>query len=194
MHTTLEKITFAPKHFWCLHVATDHQCESAFGTLHGSDPNEIETLHRELSRRFKSENINGIFARPANLDTVRRRFLRQPTVIEWLTQYAGISPDDAATIINAFPIRVAPRMNQNAMNPVRFLGLAAAISKNPDVIVYSTFGMDPRGISLIHKYASANYPDGCLIHVSAHPMGDVPACPNHSQCAIIHFNPQTTDA
>ena len=179
MQTTLDKISFDPKHFWCLHVANYDQ---------------IETLYRELSRRFKSDNINGIVVAPASLDTVRRRLLRQPTDVEWLTQNAGISSEAAATIIDGFPIRVAPRMNQNAMNPRRFLGLAAAIAKNPDLIVYATSGMDPRGISLIHKYASAHYPDGCLIHVSAHPVGNVLTCPNGAQCVTVPIDRHESDA
>jgi hypothetical protein len=91
------------------------------------------------------------------------------TVSSWLARDAGISIESAIEIINGFPMPVAPRLNQIAMNPRRFLGLAASITRSPKAIVFSTAGMDPLGSKNIHEYATDKF-DGSLIHL------DVMAC------------------
>lgn len=90
------------------------------------------------------------------------------TVAKWLSRDARISEGLAIQIINDFPIPVAPRLNQIAMNPCRFLGLASAIIRSPDAIIFSTAGMDPLGIKHIHKYATNEF-SGALIHLDINP-------------------------
>ncbi|TWU14654.1 hypothetical protein CA54_35230 [Symmachiella macrocystis] len=177
MKSTFEKIELDSSRFWCLHVA---------------DEAERQALSGEIFHHYKLERVSCIIAQPASLDSVRRRLFRQPTVIEWLTQNADISADDAAAIIGGLPVHVLPLLSYNAGNPRAFLGLAAAIAKKPDVIVYSTSGMDLCGILLMHNYAPAHYPDGCLIHVSPQLIGDGPHCANDAQCVTIQFRGQTS--
>ena len=74
-------------------------------------------------------------------------------------------------------------MNANARGPTLFLELASAIAKKPDVIVYESAGLDPSGIAAIHRYVASRY-DGCLIHLSASPIGDR-LCSTWAECICI---------
>ena len=98
----------------------------------------------------------------------KRLFNGSQSVVAWLAHGAQISMEQAAEIINGFPIPVAKRLNQIAMNPCRFLGLASSISRSPAAIVFSTAGMDPLGFKKLHKYATRQF-DGTLIHLDILP-------------------------
>ena len=98
----------------------------------------------------------------------KRMFNGNQTVALWLARDAQIPVERAIKIINRFPIPVAPRLNQIAMNPCRFLGMASAISRSPDAIVFSTAGMDPLGFKKLHKYSTDQF-DGTLIHLDVRP-------------------------
>ena len=90
------------------------------------------------------------------------------TVSSWLANDADIPTERAIEIINGFPMSVAPRLNQIAMNPCRFLGLASSITRSPDAIVFSTAGMDPLGFKDLHRYANKQF-DGTLVHLDMLP-------------------------
>ena len=170
MPITLNDVDFSPGLFWCLHV---------------EDYGRLDRLILELTRRFDADRIAGLIAAAASPRTVRRRLFRKPTVVDWLCQNSGLSPKEAASVIAGFPIPVAPLLCQNAWNPLTFLGLAAAITKSPAVIVYTTAGMDPSGTASLHEYAQAQLADGCLIHASA--LAPTPSCPTCERCATVRF-------
>lgn len=170
MSSDLEKLTFASGTFLCLHVA---------------DVNRVPMIETALLERFRRLNLNGIIARQASRDTVRRRWFHKPSVVDWLIQNGQVSHEEAESIISGFPIRVTPLLCQNPLNPLRFLGLAAAIARNPDVITYETSGMDPRGRSMIHAYAQTHFPGGGLIHLAPFPTLRVPGCPEQGECCLI---------
>jgi len=123
-----------------------------FGRLHSEQPARVE--------------IAPVACHPRS--GWKRIFNGNQTVASWLAKDAQISIDHANEIINGFPIPVAARLNQIAMNPCRFLGLASSISRSPDAIVFSTAGMDPLGFKKLHKYATAQF-DGTLIHLDVRP-------------------------
>ena len=98
------------------------------------------------------------------------RLMRRPNVFDWFSTEASTDLAEARQTIEEFPIAVHPDFRCNALNPLRFLGLAVAITRGADVLMYESSGMDPMGISAIHKYALKCY-TGCLIHVSWQPLG-----------------------
>lgn len=178
MLVSLDNLTFSSGCFYCLHLP---------------DVNQLPLLEQHLAEHLQQLKLNGMIARQASLDTVRRRLFRKPTIVEWLVQNGEVSREEADTIISNFPIRVARLLCQNAMNPLRFLGLAAAIAKKPDIIAYQTCGMDPRGRSLIHPYARTHFPAGCLIHIATFPALCVPGCPKEAKCFLIELITESGD-
>ena len=131
---------------------------------------DIVELAYQYFGRLRSEKSTRIEIAPVACQPRsgwKRIFDGNQTVASWLARDAEISIDEAIEIINGFPILVAPRLNQIAMNPCRFLGLASSISRSPNSIVFSTAGMDPLGRKHLHKYAAAKF-DGTLIHLDVH--------------------------
>lgn len=110
--------------------------------------------------------IDGVEIAPVarNSRSVFRRWFQSPLAAGWLSSESGVSMKHAAEIIRGFPIPVAPRMDQNAMNPRCFLGIASAFARNPEAVVFSTAGMDPRGFKLLHAYAMQQF-NGTLVHL-----------------------------
>lgn len=113
--------------------------------------------------------VVGVEIAPVARDRRWWKLFGAQSVVSWLAGEADISTERAAEIIQGFPIHVAPRMNQIAMNPSRFLGLASSIARTPDAIVFSTSGMDRLGVENLHNYATTHF-SGTLVHL------DVSAC------------------
>ena len=101
-------------------------------------------------------------------DSGYKRIDGNQTVASWLSNDAGITTEQAIEVINGFPMPVARRLNQIAMNPCRFLGLASSITRSPGSIVFSTSGMDPLGFKNLHQYATKQF-DGTLVHLDISP-------------------------
>jgi hypothetical protein len=74
-------------------------------------------------------------------------------------------------------------MNCLAMNPCRFLGVAAAIARSPDVVVFGTAGMDPRGIKSIHEYLFSLEGGPRVIHLSFGP--ECGQCKANADCLMV---------
>ena len=125
-----------------------------FGRVHSADPTRLE--------------IAPVACQPRS--GWKRMFNGNQTVASWLARDARIPIDRAIEIINGFPMPVASRLNQIAMNPCRFLGMASSIFRSPSSIVFSTAGMDPLGFKNLHNYATTQF-DGTLIHLDVQPCG-----------------------
>lgn len=110
----------------------------------------------------------------------RFRLMRRPNVFDWFRATTNVSLDTAKQVITELPIRVHHDYRCNAMTPMRFLGLAAAILEHSDVLLYEVSGMDPVGRTKIHKYAREHYNGECLIHVCWVPLSG--NCPNAGEC------------
>ncbi len=83
----------------------------------------------------------------------------------WLVSEGGIDLKSAQQIIESFPFDVHPRLDHNAMNLRKFLGLAAAFAKRPDIIVFETSGMDPLGVEQLYSYIKANIKQIFMVEV-----------------------------
>jgi hypothetical protein len=152
---------------WCVHLPTSCDYE-AFAKV-------LESACRTAGKSLAVASL----PRPA----FSLRLLRRPTVCEWLATVAGIPLSDAEQIVAGLPVPVAPHYQSNAMNPRRFLALAAAITRGTDVLLYETSGMDPLGRAKIHAYARQRYPAGCLIHANWAPVTDF--CANPGECVVM---------
>ena len=170
----IEGLTFTPGFAWCLHL---------------SPPDDVERLQQSLGARFRADGREVVIAETAHPRTMRKRLFQEPTAVEWLVQNSVLTEESAEQVIAGLPVRVAPLLSHNAGNPRRFLGLAAALSKNPDVLIYETGGMDPAGMMKLHAYVRVRYA-GCLIYAT--PGMDLQTeycpsqlCPSQGQCLRV---------
>ena len=152
---------------------------------------DVETeLARNAGQRSRSTAV-------ARLTRPRRRirdYFRRQTSVAWLSATAKISSHEAEAIIGSFGIRVSVLMCHNAANPRRFLGVAAALSRRPDVLVYETSGMDPYGRFRLHEFITEHGRELCAVHLShasrsgtGEPAARI--CPGTAHCVEISNNP-----
>jgi len=86
-----------------------------------------------------------------------------------------VSAPDAQRILDDLPTPVHPKLSWNAANPRMLMGLAASLSISPKVIVYSTEGMDPRGVELLHDYLDQRRSGLFGVYISSIPGDDGPS-------------------
>ena len=170
MQTSIQQIELDAQR-WCIHLNPPYDYPAA-----------IKTLTNVCKRAGKSLAIAEV-PRP---ESFRFRLLRRPDIYDWFCAKTNSTLHDAKQMIADLPIHIHPDFRCNAMNPMRILGLAAAIAERTDVLVYEPSGMDPIGIGKIHKYAREQYRNGCLIHVCWCPITD--ACPNVGACVSVNIN------
>ena len=168
MEKLIERLDFsAPR--WCIHLPPP--CDF--------DP-PVESVARACKLGGKSLAV-ATLPRPASF---RFRLMRRPNIFDWFCAKTNATLFEAERIISDFPVNIHPDFRCNAMNPLRFLGLAAAITEHADVLIYESSGMDPIGTRKIHKYAREQYNRGCLIHLCWQPLTD--SCPNVGDCTSVN--------
>lgn len=159
--------------------------------LHLAPPCDYNAAAAKISSACRERRRSLAIAQLPRPQFFRFRLLRRPNVFDWLSAKANVSLETAKQITQELPVRVHPDVRRNAMNAMRFLGLAAAILENTDVLLYEVSGMDPIGRSMIHKYARKHYKGSCLLHVCWVPLSS--DCPNLGECrAITLQDPNTT--
>ena len=119
-----------------------------------------------------------------------RGFLRPRTSTKWLSRAAGLSVEEATAVIRRFSSHVPDRLSTCAATPTCFLAIAAAVLKNPDILIYSTVGLDPLGCRAIHEYVGSYCRHLCVVYLSGavEVGGQPPAhvdCPDNAECVIL---------
>jgi hypothetical protein len=152
-------------------------------------------LKHELVQLADRQSKTAVIAGPAESRPGIRGRLRPQTSIEWLVAAAGISNDEAAAIIRGVGIGVRPVMSHNAGDPRAFLGVAAALANRPDVLIYETTGMSPRGQYRLHEYIAERGSEFCAVHVSYPSVYGTGQsfpriCPETARCLELADNPK----
>lgn len=150
---TIPDLDLIPGTVICLHLPP--------GTI---DPT-LDLKHKPVQLANRQSKI-ALVASPAESRRGIRERLRPQTSIEWLVAAAKVSYDEAAAIIRGFGIGVRPVMSHNAGDPRAFLGVAAALANRPDVLIYETTGMSPRGQYRLHEYIAERGSEFCAVHIS----------------------------
>ncbi|MFN0019831.1 MAG: hypothetical protein ACKVP0_16360 [Pirellulaceae bacterium] len=167
MTLTLPQLALIQGRIICLHVPDG---------LHDDGQALIEALVEFVQSDGKSVGVGGL-ATPRQ--GVLELFGRQ-TSQQWLADAAGISLEDAQKLISGFGVPVDEDLSANAATPRCLLGIAATIVSKPDVLIYRTDGLDPRGRIAVHQYAAAKTRELCLVHLSSPTVfGDGSAAPRH---------------
>ncbi len=157
--------------------------------LHLPPPCDFDAVTKTIATTCLDARKSFATAQLPRPESFRFRLMRRPNVFDWFSATTNVSLETAKQIIDGFPIRVHPDFRCNAMNPMRFLGLAAAILEHPDVLLYEVSGMDPVGRAKIHSYAREHYNCGCLVHACWVPLSN--DCPNVGECRAVTLLTQT---
>lgn len=119
-----------------------------------------------IAARLRTDGrIVGI-AKPARRRGGLYRILSPSTTDRWLSKEVGIDQQSAQKIISELPIEVHPKLEWNAGNPRNFLGIAAALQADPDVLIYASAGMDPVGVLALHDFISSRRQDFFAVYVN----------------------------
>ena len=198
MSLSVPALDLSPGRILCLHVP--HGFHAAADAL------EQDLLH--LTRR---QGQTAILCRPAGFESrfgdpawmrvagwfsrltrghPRRRGLNSQASTEWLSRTAGISKEESARIISGLGERVADKVDYNAGTPRCLLGIAAALVRKPELVIYSTVALDPQGCWKVHGCVAAKCSHLYVIHIS-YPSGygdgtPYPRdCPPGAQCITL---------
>jgi hypothetical protein len=174
MPLLLPPIRFSRGRILCLHVP------------HGSH-NAVGSLERQLVDVARQQAKGILVCRPATSRRGPRQWLWPQTSVDWLARAASVSRQEAHALIAALPVPVATVLSHNAGTPRSLLGIAAALARETDVVVYTTAGLDPLGCEAVHEYIASRRVDLCVIHLSMPAFyGDgshAPRlCPSRAEC------------
>jgi hypothetical protein len=151
MKFALPSLELAPGSIICLHIP--HGCDNVDGVL------EDELL--QLARRQGKE---AVISQPAGFESGESS--TDQSSVDWLSHAAGISEDQSSHVIAGLGIRVADRLAYNAGTPRCLMGLAATLAREPDVIAYSTAGLDAEGCRTVHRFIESRCGQLCAVHIS----------------------------
>jgi hypothetical protein len=154
---------------------------------------DYQPLENALLQIARRENKSAIVSRPAIHHGGILESLWPQKSHQWLAKAAGISLEESKTMIAEFGVPVAENLSWNAANPRCLLGIAAVIVRRPDVLIYRTDGLDPRGMIAAHRYAASHGGALCLVHLSSPIVfGNGPPaprhCPPHANCVVLSEN------
>jgi ABC-type multidrug transport system ATPase subunit len=157
---------------------------------------EVDCVEKDLIQFASQLAKTTASCHPATNRRGLREYFRHETSIEWLSRAAQISRDEAEQIIDTFNVPVANILSQNAGTPRRILGIAAALARKPDVLIYSTAGLDPQGCVAVHDYVRSRCANVSAIHLSTPAVfGDGRStpryCPKDARCLTLESNGAT---
>ena len=135
----LPEISTAPGCYWCLHLPNGYY-------------NALSSLERELRRITSGRNQKIAFAQSAQPRRSLVRLLKKRTTVAWLMSQCRLTEEQARSLIDSLGVHVHEDFACNAGNPRCLLGIAAALHTQPDVLVYSTMGLDPLGRKAAIEY------------------------------------------
>jgi hypothetical protein len=153
MRLALPLLELAPGNIFCLHIP--HGCHEA-----------AEALEDEILELASRQGKAAIISRPAGFGARAGESFANQSSEDWLSHAATISKQQSAEWISSLGVRVAEKIAFNAGTPRCLMGLVAALMCNPDVIVYSTCGLDSEGHRSVHGFVDSRCGPLCAIHVS----------------------------
>lgn len=154
MPLAIPPLELSPGRLVCLHIP------------HGFHA-EVSAVEQEILKVARREEKSAAICRPARTRHGFREYFRRQRTVEWLSRVAGISEREAAEMIAGFDVHVDDVLSANAGTPRCLLGIAAALCQRPEVIIYSTCGLDPSGRSAVHRFVAFHCGALCAVHLSS---------------------------
>ena len=107
-----------------------------------------------------------VLAEPASGTSGWRRWFSETTPFDWMKGHTTLSDDAISTYLHKHRMDGRTSLNRYAGTPRMVLGLAAAIAQNPDVLVFSTGGLDPSGIREVFQVVTEHLSDCSVIYLA----------------------------
>ena len=95
-----------------------------------------------------------------------RNWFHNPSTLDWLKSNSTLSGDAARSFLAAHRIDWRIPLNRYGGTPRMLLGLAAAFSRKPDAMVFSTEGLDPLGIRDVFRVVSEHLAETSAVYLS----------------------------
>jgi len=180
MNLVVPHLDLAPGKIICLHIPQGFEAAD-------------EALESELLHFARQQGKTVAISRQAELAPSSIDVALKQMSTEWLSNAAGISERESAQIITDLGVRVAETLADNAGTPRCLLGLAATLVTDPEVVAYSSAGLDVEGIRAVHRFVASRCSHRCVVHVSypsvfgdgsPHPR----ECPQGGECIELTGN------
>ncbi len=124
------------------------------------------TFQERIASQLRSDGHIVEIAMPARRSNGFFRLFSPRTTNQWLSKQLKIDLASAQRIISALPIDVHPKLDWNAGTSRTFLGVAVALHTKPDVLIYSSIGMDPRGVIALHDFITSIRQDFFAVYIN----------------------------
>ena len=182
MNLTLPPLDLDAGTIICLHIP--HGFEEA-----------AESLERSLLEVARQKRKSAEISRPAELARGVKRLFQNQTSASWLARAAGISSEESGRIIADLGVIVGKDLAHTAGTPCCLLGLAATMTRKPQVVAYSTTALDVEGCRTVHRFVASKFAQMCSVHISypsvygdgsPHPR----QCPPAARCIELVAEPQ----
>lgn len=95
-----------------------------------------------------------------------RRWLSDPTAFDWLKKNTTLSPEATRAFLREHGIEQDIPLSRCAGTARALLGLAAALAKKPEAVVFSTAGLDPLGAEAVKRIVAANLPACIAVYLA----------------------------
>jgi len=123
-------------------------------------------VEEEILKQAHQQGKTAIISKPATRRAGLLERFRKRNAIEWLAHEAETSKGEAALIVAEYGIPIALDLSIIPGTPRCLLGIAAALARKPQVLVYSTAGLDPAGRIRVHQFLAPRRSGACFIHLS----------------------------
>lgn len=107
-----------------------------------------------------------LFAKPASIPSGWRRWIRNPTPFTWLQKNTTLSDDAIGSFLHEYKMDRNIPLSHLAGNPRMLLGLKAAYAREPEVVVFSTQGLDPMGVREAFRMVNNHLPQCSAIYLA----------------------------
>ena len=104
--------------------------------------------YRELG--VDARGVHALTVRPRRLDSII-----PDKSVNWFVRYSSCSRIEARKIISDLPENIHPRLSYNAGTPCCLLAIAAEYFQKPELLIYSTSGLDPAGVKTVNAYVNS---------------------------------------
>ena len=163
-----------------LHFPAFQLCAGEAITL--SLPNQAHVDQQEImqyltgQRRLSGLSMRAkvVLATPASPSFSLRNWFRSPTPFDWLQKNTHLVNSQIREILAKHGLERNLPLNRYAGTPRALLGLEAAYANGPEIILFSTGGLDPRGRQKIFQTVTENLPKCAAIYLAwpYHCQGD----------------------
>jgi hypothetical protein len=125
----------------------------------------------------------------------RRRWwggLSDPPVRDWLVRDKGLTPEEAATVLERVALLPQLRVGWVGWNERTLLALEACLLHPPDLLIFDTAGNDPLGIQRAFERLATRPPSLAVVYLKLHINQDEFCLPGAACLALACRSWQTT--